>query len=373
MRNFIAAFSLTLLLAACSDDTPTPTPASGPADVTTIVYMMADNSLSAFADRDIAEMEAAAAQVPLASRFVVYLDNGSPAQIFTIDRQQGRSLHAQLAAENACDTLTMERNLRRIIADFPASHYRLVLWSHGSGWTPAAPQRAPRRTIGQDAPTQTYVELPALARLLGRLPTSFDFIFFDACFMQGVEVDYELRHAARYIVASPAEIPGNGAPYHRIMTALTQREADPELLAQTYYDYYTDGSGLVISVCRTSQLDTLRTVTRRLAPDLYTSTQPTANVQYYCSWRYTETSFPEFFDMGSALAVRLPEAAYRSWRRVADTAYPLQLHTPTWLSNYSPGLVTDTAHTAAVSLFLPNAKYDVAHLNERVHDYAWAW
>lgn len=368
MRNFIAVFSFAALLTACSDHTPEPE--AGPSDVTTIVYMMADNSLSAFAPRDIEEMEHAAGQIPLGSRLVVYVDDAGLPEIFTLGAQTGRTSVARLTEENSCDTAVVERNLRRIITEYPARRYRLVMWSHGTGWVPSA--RAPRRTIGQDAPTKTEIEVDALGRLLGRLGVHFDYIFFDACFMQCVEADYALRRVADYVVASPAEIPGNGAPYHLIMPQLVGERVDAEGLAQTYYDYYEHGTGLVISVCRTAELDTLRQTTRRLAPDLYTRLQTTQGVQAYGSWS-SVIKRPEYYDMGSALHVRLSEADYQAWRRVADRAYPLQLHTASWLANFCSGQITDAAHLTACSVFLPQERYAATLLNDKGRESEWAW
>ena len=62
------------------------------------------------------------------------------------------------------------------------------------------------------------MDLPDLAEVLS--PYRFDYILFDACFMGSVEVLYELRHSARYFIASPAEILADGFPYHLILPYL---------------------------------------------------------------------------------------------------------------------------------------------------------
>ena len=38
----------------------------------------------------------------------------------------------------------------------------------------------------------------------------FDFVLFDACFMQSIEVAYALRNFTDYYIGSPTEIPGPG-------------------------------------------------------------------------------------------------------------------------------------------------------------------
>lgn len=51
----------------------------------------------------------------------------------------------------------------------------------------------------------------------------FDFIMFDACFMQSVEVAYELRDCCDYYIGFPAENPGPGAAYDRMFHYISER------------------------------------------------------------------------------------------------------------------------------------------------------
>ena len=44
----------------------------------------------------------------------------------------------------------------------------------------------------------------------------FDYILFDACLMSQVEVAYELRDTADYLILSPAEVMSAGFPYFKI-------------------------------------------------------------------------------------------------------------------------------------------------------------
>ena len=48
----------------------------------------------------------------------------------------------------------------------------------------------------------------------------FDFVLFDACFMQSIEVAYALRNFTDYYIGSPTEIPGPGARYDVLVPAL---------------------------------------------------------------------------------------------------------------------------------------------------------
>lgn len=92
----------------------------------------------------------------------------------------------------------------------------MVYWSHGEGWIPYPVTST--RWVGQDTGDgDKRMNISALASVLDEIP-HLDFLLFDACFMQSVEVAYELRSYTDYFLASPTEIP---APVH-LMTSLCQ-------------------------------------------------------------------------------------------------------------------------------------------------------
>lgn len=54
-----------------------------------------------------------------------------------------------------------------------------------------------------------------------------DFLLFDACFMESVEVAYALRDCGDYMISSPTEIPGVGAPYEDVVPLCLLPETRP--------------------------------------------------------------------------------------------------------------------------------------------------
>lgn len=100
----------------------------------------------------------------------------------------------------------------------------------------------------------------------------FDFIMFDACFMQSVEVAYELRDCCDYYIGFPAENPGPGAAYDRMFPFIFQKGAAVEMAIGTFAAYdeiYTGkiGSnsnwtmGTAIDVLKSSELENLAAAT----------------------------------------------------------------------------------------------------------------
>jgi hypothetical protein len=100
----------------------------------------------------------------------------------------------------------------------PAQEYGLILWSHSSGW-----QQRPTKSRGfglENNSTQMSIS-DFVSAING---TEMDFLFFDTCYMGCVEVAYELRHAAHYMVASVCEVPGMGMPYNRTLPELYNQD-----------------------------------------------------------------------------------------------------------------------------------------------------
>ncbi|MBQ0049881.1 MAG: hypothetical protein KBT12_06575 [Bacteroidales bacterium] len=380
---------LLLLLAACSSKKEQP--ATPQMRRTVIVYMVADNNLEYFASADINEMRSAAKTIPAGCQLILYVDDTKAPRIIEFNAQQGMVEHERMEECNSASPSVMRQQLQSIIHQYPSEHYALVLWSHGSGWIPPAPsasaksspRQAPRRSIFIDNSWQKGDEdsdemsIPDLRAVLEQLSVKhWDYILFDACHMQCVESDYELRHLTDYIIASPAEIPATGAPYHAIMPALMQDDNAAFAIAQTYHDAATEPA--MLSVVRTDQLEALLQTTRRLIPDLYdrTSTLATHTIQAYGPLAKASRWRPEYHDMASALNTMLDSEAFSQWRTEMEKAVVLALPTPKWntafgMTGFVP-VITDPDHLALVSIFLPHPKYDEhSSYNEDIRQTEW--
>lgn len=105
----------------------------------------------------------------------------------------------------------------------------------------------------------------------------FDFVLFDACFMQSIEVAYALRNFTDYYIGSPTEIPGPGARYDVLVPALFSDGEVALKVAAAYYEpykkIYNGGSGISntnwtggVSVCalQSSVLESLASITKQV-------------------------------------------------------------------------------------------------------------
>ncbi len=244
-KIFLLLIPAAILLTACdSNDSPTPAP-NEPAPRTVLVYMIANNSLgyssSHYDLNDISEMlEAAAAGALGNSRLIVFrhaYTNANPQLIEITDKGQ-----KVLKEYTPTPSSASEEVMNQVIADTkkyaPATRYGIILWSHASGWLNTGidtPEAAPL-SFGYDGKESSTMSITSLANVLDG--KGFDFIYFDCCFMASVEVAYELRNAAIWMVGSAAELPANGTPYHLVLPYLMPEKADCAGAAGVTMDYY---------------------------------------------------------------------------------------------------------------------------------------
>lgn len=66
----------------------------------------------------------------------------------------------------------------------------------------------------------------------------FDYIYADCCNLATIEVAYELRGVAQYLIGSATELPADGMPYNQNIKLLAP--ADPDIIgaARNTYEYY---------------------------------------------------------------------------------------------------------------------------------------
>lgn len=171
---------------------------------------------------------------------VIYQDlKAEGASLEVISKEKGETKTTILyehVSENSADPEVLSRVINEAVLECPADYYGLILFSHGTGWLPDASFSSPRSVVIDDFDVSTWMNLPDFANAL---PDSlFDYIVLEACFMGGIEVAYELKDKARYVLASPAEIlsPGFREVYRTSVNQLFLPEADLASFAEDAFD-----------------------------------------------------------------------------------------------------------------------------------------
>ena len=187
--------------------------------------------------------------------------------LLKIEQEEGRTVQ-KVAREYKESNSADKEVLASVIDDVKALHaqgtvelYGLLVFSHASGWLPAQTlKNTEARSVIID--NENEMELPDFA---AALPDHlFEFIIFDACFTAGVELVYELRNKANFIVGSSAEIltPGYTPYYPEVLNYLFQPRVDLVSFIQTIFGGIDAQSGddrsATFSIIKTSELEPLR-------------------------------------------------------------------------------------------------------------------
>ena len=162
---------------------------------------------------------------------------------------------------------------------FKAKHYGAVMSSHASGWVPEGYYRNPdafesgntymmrrasadfereRLEYPDDPAVKSFggtyrkeesevvayeIDLPELAHQC--FPFHLDYLIFDACLMGGVEVAYELKDLADYVVFSQAEILADGLDYVKLSSRLLEGDSpDVVAVADDFFEQYQNKTDL---------------------------------------------------------------------------------------------------------------------------------
>ncbi len=366
---------LTSLTCGCSSDEPVPEPDEPPTEVNraVLVYMVANNSLGSsavsgesqrgFDNADLREMREGAANGALGrNRLIVYHHAyGQAPQLIEITADGDKVLKDYDTEENSVSVARMER----VIADFkelaPASAYGIILWSHADGWLnngideTASPSGIALKAFGNDG--SQHMKITTLANVLDG--KGFDYVYFDCCYMGGVEVMYQLRNVTPVIVASVSELRSPGMPYDLTLPYLMADNADVAMAASTTFNYYDVMSGwyrtCTMSVISTEKLDDLAEAVGALydlhpqLPETYVGQRFAATKKYYYDLRDYLNAFVENdpFD-GTVLA------AYERADKAIDDVVLYQNATP-YLWQGASDQVTIKSHCGLSTYILPNA------------------
>jgi len=141
---------------------------------------------------------------------------------------------------NMGDGQTLKYFLEEAVTIAPASNYMLVLWDHGASWFGVCEDwSSPLPDGSHDVLTMQEIETAVTsADMCG---AEIDIIAFDACLMGAVEVAYELRNCASYIVGAVTTVPRLGLPYDALIGAMQNSlDRSPERVGMMAVDTYIE-------------------------------------------------------------------------------------------------------------------------------------
>ena len=226
---------------------------------TVLVYMEANNDLRYDALNSVNRMEKGAAGIN--GTLLVYIKTTSTKSYLLKIKPDADLNHLVSDTVKIFDNTlasnpqTVKQVTQYAQTEFPAQSYGLVLWSHATSWAPPV-SKVKVQSFGEDSGKQMDV-----IDLKNALPDNLDYIIFDACSMGGVEICYEFKDKAKYIIASPAETLSESFPYQNITPLLFGGTESLAAVAKAYFDYYNaytdDRRSATVCLIKTSELPAL--------------------------------------------------------------------------------------------------------------------
>lgn len=299
-----------VVLTSCRQDNDMEVPSDEPPGRVLLVYMGGDNNLSAEVYEKMEAIRQGWRNV-FDGELFIYSDPGDAAP--ALYRVQSAGDTAELVVvrsypeENSASSAVFSRVISEVVYENPAKSYGLLLFSHASGWLPQQTLIGPRSILVDGREEMNLTDMATA------IPDGlFDFIVFEACFMAGIEVAYELKEKTEYIVASSAEIvsPGFTPVYDKVLEHLFKPKPDLKGVAETVYRYYNSQTdyrqSATFSVIHTPALDVLGEWIRENNL-LNINTEPINNYDVQHFDRYAYRLFFDFEDYFSRLLRSEPE------------------------------------------------------------------
>lgn len=187
---------------------------------TFLVFINGHNNLSSFADMNIRDME----KTGSSDKVNLVVEWGSQSSKMTKRLLVKKSTNpSKVTSPSVMEMPNHDmgdyKNLVDFVAwgvkNYPAKHYFVAVWNHGSGWHRTGKVSA--RDISFDDNTGNVITTEQLglamqesAKIIGH---NVDIYGSDACLMQMIEVGAEFTGSVDYMVGSQELEPGEGWPY----------------------------------------------------------------------------------------------------------------------------------------------------------------
>ena len=307
-RLFSLLFAITIIciLPSCSKEkNDEPRPKTG-VKRTVLIYAVASNNLARDLISDKEEMIQAAPDVAdLGSdvRVLLYSVPSQSAEEATLSElscdSTGRWDFTELKSYDRDTFSTDPARMREVFSDLreyaPSDRYGLILWSHGTGWIPnfsdhQLPERM-QKSYGLDKykNVSDYCDIDELASAIP--DRMFDYIWFDLCYMMGVEVAYQLRNKCDYIAGYPTEDWSTGMNYETTLPMLASATPDLAGAGRAFYDFYAAKKlAVTVTVMKTDGLERLA----EAAADIYAYGSRPASAQGLMNYSRLSTALYDF-------------------------------------------------------------------------------
>jgi hypothetical protein len=331
-----------------------------------LVYLAGDNSLSGESDEKLEAVRQGWSGADPSVRLLVYHDSAdaSPCLLEIANGGAVQTLETY-APENSASAAVF----RRVITDtrglYPEAVFNLLVFSHATGWLPSGSFVRPEPAGMSKSILEDHGQGMELIDFAAAIPDyAFHSITFEACFMAGIEVAYELKDKASYIQASSAEIvsPGFTEVYPGHISELAGTDASAFM--RSAFGWFDGQSGYLrsstLSVIRTEGLEALAGFVRD-----HCVVSPVTDVSQF--QHFDRNSYHLFFDFGNyygSLPGTDPERTELA--SLLANCVTWKAATPVFMPGYAGFAINSYSGLTA---YIPQVRYP--GLNEAYRSLAW--
>lgn len=308
------------LLVGCSQDEDRPVEVNR----VLLVYLGGDNNLSGESYDKFKAIEQGYKTMDN-SRILVYQD--ALDAIPYLAEAGGKTIE-EYGVEDSADPAVLKRVIVKAKSLYPQAKFNLLVFSHASGWLPDNSLVAPRSVIIDG---NNQMELKDFADAIP--DKAFEYIVFETCFMAGIEVVYQLRDKADYILASSAEIVSPGFTYVYTQHINELVYGSPKKFVQEAFNYFDNQRDYMrsatLSVIKTEELETL-------AGYIKNNCDLTTELNINDIQHFDRNAYWLFFDFGDYYSCLLKEDAHKEeLKQLIDKVIIWKKATPHFMHDYN--------------------------------------
>ena len=220
VSSIIAACALMIGASCCISTAATAAKAKKAAmkEWTFAVFLNADNNLDEFGVEDQEEMARVGSNENINVVTLIDRERG-PAQINYIEKGKIKKVK-DMGELDMGDYKELVKFCKFVKENYPAKHYMIGIWNHGSGWKAKTDKNVVRGVSYDDSSNNhiTTNELTTATKLCAEaLGQKIDIINMDCCLMGMVEVAYAIKDNCKYFVGSEEVEAGKGTPYDDVL------------------------------------------------------------------------------------------------------------------------------------------------------------
>ena len=352
------------------------------------MYMPWSTNLVPYFRQNIADIETAIEKNILGNnRFIVFfMSSPTRATLFELKYKKGTCVRDTLDEYVYTDPVfTTAAGITSILNDVidiaPANRYSMIISSHGMAWIPVSASRTrgfkqkeyweyegvPSTRWFGGTSSEHQVDITTLAEGITAAGIKMEYILFDDCYMSSIEVAYDLKEVAHYLIGCPTEIMAYGFPY-AIITPHLIGNVDYHNLCNdfiAFYENYSTPCG-TIGVTDCSQVENLALVMKEINRQYPFDPALLNSIQRMCGY-----SPVRFFDLGDYVSKLCPDGNLLSvFKAQLERTVPLRGHTAEYYSasigsvpiqSYSGVTTSDPSTSPSTSLKTETAWYKATH------------